>query len=300
MARSRHKQARVSGVRAVWLAGTVFALCALAGCKGNYTRSGTSQGRPVIGPFRAKDENPFLQQHEQRTGQQEIVQVAIWRVTISNQEQKQAEEFWKLFRPTRLPANNAGLLRRNGLTIRSGDQQSWTEALSKLEIGPGKQRLGTNKVQQWGTRLTEGRAAELPVSESVDGVTLFWHESDGRLVGKTYETCQKLLVITAVARPTGQVQIKLVPALKAEGARARSLRKLKLLSGIEPEKYVAKFERLALEAIVSSDEFLIIGSAAQADEGAFGRAFFDDTDQLQPSRTVLLIIPRVISSEQVK
>ena len=300
MAKSRHKRARVSGVRAVWLAGIVVAVCALAGCKGNYTRSGTSQGRPVIGPFRAKDENPFLQQHEERTGRQQIVQVAVWRVTIRNQEQKQAEEFWNLFRPTRLPANNAGLLGRNGLTISSGDQQSWTEALSKLEIGPGKQGLGTNKVQQWGTRLTEGRASELPLSESVEGVTLFWHESDGRLVGKTYESCQKLLVITAVARPTGQVQIKLVPALKAEGARARSLRRLTLLSGMEPERYVAKFERLAFKAVVNSDEFLIIGSAAEADEASFGRAFFDDVDEQQASRTVFLIIPRAISSGQLK
>ena len=73
-----------------------------------------------------------------------------------------------------------------------------------------------------------------------------------------------------------------------------------MLSGMEPEKYVAKFERLAFEAVVSSDEFLIIGSAAEAIEASFGRVFFDDLDEQQPSRTVLLIVPRVISPEQVK
>ena len=80
----------------------------------------------------------------------------------------------------------------------------------------------------------------------------------------------------------------------------RSFRRLALLSGLEPERYVTKFEQLAVEAIVSSDEFLIIGSGAEADAGSFGRVFFDDTDQQQPSRTVLLIIPRVISSGQLK
>ena len=299
MTRSRHKRARDKGAQAVWLAGIVVAVCALAGCNGNYTRAGTSQGGPVIGPFRAKDENPLLQQSKDQASQKEMVQVVIWRVTISNQDQKQAEELWKLFRPVRPVAKNAGLLGRNGLTICSGEALIWTEALNKLEIGPDKQKPGVNKVRQTKTLLVEGFAAELAVSPSVSSPTLFWHEADGRLVGKTYESCQKLLVITAAVRPTGGVQIKLVPALKAEGARAQSLRKLTLLWGKEPEKYVAKFEQLAFEAIVSSEEFLIIGSAAEADEASFGRAFFDDVNE-QPSRTVFLIIPRVISSGQLK
>jgi len=254
----------------------------------------------VIGPFRAKDENPLLQQHEQRTGQQEMVLVSVYRVTVKNQEQKKADELWKLFRPVRPVANNTGLVRRNGLTIGSGDAPIWAQVMSLLGIGPGKQYPGANEVSQTKTWLTEGRVAELAVSHSLSSPTLFWHEADGHLAGKTYEDCQKLLVVTATARPRSQVQIKLVPALKAEGKRARSLRRLTVLSGMEPERYVAKFERLALEAIVSSDEFLIIGSAAEADEGSFGRAFFDDTDPQQPSRTVLLIIPRVVSPEKVK
>ncbi|GAG18178.1 unnamed protein product, partial [marine sediment metagenome] len=183
----------------------------------------------------------------------------------------------------------------------------WAEAMNLLEIKPGKQgpqgtasRMGANKVSETKTWLAEGLVAELAVSPSLSSPTLFRHEADGPLVGKTYEDCQKLLVITATARPRSQVQIKLIPALKAEGARVRSLRRLALLAGMEPERYVAKFERLAFEAIVSSDEFLIIGSGAEADAGSFGRVFFDDTDQQQPSRTVLLIIPRVVSSEKVK
>ena len=70
-----------------------------------------------------------------------------------------------------------------------------------------------------------------------------------------------------------------------------------MLSGMGPERYMAKFDQLAFEVIVSPDEFLIVGSAANANEGSFGRAFFDELDQHQPSRTVLLIIPRIIYSE---
>jgi len=273
---------------------------ALAGCSGSKTQAGTSSGRPVIGPFRAKDENPFLDKGKEPTVRQEVVRLSVYRVTIKNQEQNKVGELWKLFRPVALPGDNAGLLAGNGLAIGSGGAKVWTEAVRLLEVNPGKPWLGGNEVKQWGTGLTEGFVAELAVSESVGRVTLFWHESDGRLVGKTYESCQKLLVITAVVRPTGGVQIKLVPVLKEEGKRARTLRRFAMMWGKEPENYVAKFDRLAFEGVVGSDEFLMIGSGAEADGTSFGRVFFDEVDEQRPSRTVLLIIPRTVSPEQLK
>ena len=292
MARNEHKRARDKGARAVGLAGIAVAVLALAGCEGKYTQSGTSQGRPVIGPFQAKGENPLLHKDKEQTAGQEMVEVTVWRITIKNQEQKRAEELWKLFKPARLVANNAELLGRNGLAISSTGKQNWTE----VEIGLSKQGAGQNKVSQTKTWLVEGYVGEVAVSSSVSMATLFWHEGDGDLVGKTYENCRRLLVITAAIRPSGQIQIKLVPALKEEGARVQTLRRLAILSGMKPERYMAKFERLAFEAIIRSNDFLIVGSGAKADDGSFGRAFFDDLDDQQPSRTVLLIIPRMISS----
>ena len=300
MAKGKHKRTRgVSGARVVGV-GIAVVVFALAGCSGSKTQAGTSSGRPVIGPFRAEDENPFLRRSKEPTDRQEVVRLTIYRVTIKNQEQNKVAELWKLFRPVALPGDNAGLLAGNGLAIGSGGAKAWTEAVNLLEVDPGKPWLGGNKVQQWETALAEGFAAELGVSSSIGGVTFFWHEADGRLVGRTYGRCQKLLVITAAVRPTGGVQIKLVPALKEEGKRARALRRFAMMLGKEPEEYVAKFDRLGFEGVVSSDEFLIIGSGAEADETSFGRAFFDEVDAQRPSRTVLLIIPRAISPEQLK
>ncbi len=143
--------------------------------------------------------------------------------------------------------------------------------------------------------LPEGYVAEFTLNALPSSPTLFWHEADGILVGKTYENCEKLLIITATAKPRDQVHIKLTPALKGEGARVRSFRRLALLSGMDLEKYAAKFEHLAVEAVVSPDEFLMIGSVAIAGSESFGRSFFDDVNEQQQSRTVLLIIPRVLS-----
>ena len=68
----------------------------------------------------------------------------------------------------------------------------------------------------------------------------------------------------------------------------------------EPEIYLAKFESLAFETLVSSDEFLMIGSAPEAAELSFGRAFFDEVDEQKSTRMVLLIIPQTVSAEQMK
>ncbi len=300
MAKSKHERIRVSGVRAVGLASIAIAVLALAGCEGKRIQSGTAQGEPVIGPFRGKEENPLRHRNEDQANQKEMVQLVIWRVTIPNQDQKQAEELWKLFKPTRLLTNNAELLGRNGLMVRLGNKQSWTEAISKLEIALDIPGPRVNKVKQIKIWLVDGYGAEVALSTSPSTTTLFWHEAGGDLVGKTYEDCQRLLAITATAQPGSQVQIKLTPALKDESARVKSFRRLALRAGMDPEKYVAKFEQLAVELIVNSDEFLIIGSAAEADTASFGRAFFDDTDPQQPSRTVLLMVPRVKSTGQVK
>lgn len=298
---NEHKLTRVSGVRAVRLASIVLAVLALAGCQAKHTQSGTAQGRPVIGAFRGKEENPLIQKSDkEQADRQEVVQLLIWQVTISNQEPKQAREFWKLFKPAQLSANNARLLEHNGLKIGAGHKQIWTKTLNKLDIGPEKPTLNAGKVRQIATRLAKEDMAEIALSTSPNSPTLFWHGANGELVGKTYENCQRLLVITAAALPRSRVQIKLTPALKDQSQRVRSLRKLALLAGQEPEKYVAKFEQLAFKALVNPDEFLIIGSGAQANEGAFGREFFDGTDQQPTRKTVLLVIPKVMSAEQVQ
>ncbi len=296
----KHKPTRINEVPPAKLAGILLALLALTGCIGSYTRSGTAKGQPVVGPFQGKEENPLRHRGENQASQKAMVQLVAWQVTIPNQGQKRAEELWKLLKPARLSVNNARLLERNGLAVGSGDELIWTKTLSNLDIGPNKQGPGANRVKQEKTLLPEGYVAEIALTASPSSPTLFWHEADGTLVGKTYENCQKLLAITATAQPRGQVHIKLTPALKGQSARVRSLRRLALLSGMDLEKYVAKFEHLAVEATVNPDEFLMIGSVARAGSGSFGRAFFDDVNEQQPSRTVLLIIPRVISSAKAE
>ena len=296
----KHQRTRIYGVTTAKLAGILLALFALTGCIGSYTRSGTVKGQPVVGPFQGKEENPLRHRGDDQASQKAMVQLVGWQVTIPNQGQAQAEELWKLLKPATLLVNNSGLLERNGLAIGSGDELVWTKTLSNLDTGPNKQGPGANRVKEEKTLLPEGYVAEIALTASPSSPTLFWHEADGTLVGRTYENCKKLLAITATAQPRGQVHIKLTPALKGQSARVQSLRRLALLSGMDLEKYVARFELLAVEATVSPDEFLMIGSVARAGSGSFGRAFFDDVNEQQPSRTVLLIIPRVISPAEAE
>ena len=308
MSKGEHNWARVSGLVGLGLAGVVVGVWALAGCDGGSRRAGTSSGRPIRGEFRAKDENPFRQKSAKQAvrQEQEVVHLIIYQVRIRDQEPEKASELWKLFEPTQLVGNNAALLARNGLGIGSGDAETWEQVAKMLGVSPRSQReamasgaTGT-KVRRIETWLTEGLGAEMAVSGLMNDPTLFRYDPDGHLIGKTYERSQKLLAITAAARPLGRSQIQLTPVLKGGKTRLWALRRLAMLAQKEPEDYVARFESLAIETLVSSEEFLMIGSAPGAGELSFGRSFFDEVNDQKTTTMVLLLIPQTVSAKQME
>ena len=306
MGKGEHKRARVGGLVALVLAGVVVGLWGLAGCEGESRRGGTSSGRPIVEEFRAKDENPF-QRDKKPAAQQEVVHVIIYQVRIRDQDPEKAAELWSLFRPTRLVGKNGAVLARNGLGIGSGDAETWKHVSRVLGFSIGGEQGSAKasavsgvKVRRRETWLGAGLGAELAVSGLMSDATLFRYEPDGHLVGETYEESQKLLVITAGAWPGDRSQIQFTPVLKGGANRLTALRRLAMVAQKEPERYVAKFDSLVLETLVSSDEFLIIGSSPGAAEMSFGRAFFDEVNEQGSTKMILLVIPQVVSAEQMK
>ena len=71
--------------RVAKLVGISLALCAFVGCNKNYDQTGTAKGQPIVGPFRAKDENPLLQQTKDQSTERQVVLLSVYRIKINNQ-----------------------------------------------------------------------------------------------------------------------------------------------------------------------------------------------------------------------
>ena len=291
--------------RGITLAGIVLASCALVGCSENHHQAGTSGGRPTVGAFQDNDENPFLNRGKPESAKnQQVVTLTIYPITANTQKDISLEELWSLLRPVRLAKGSSQLLTRNGLQISAGGAADWPKVVDLLGLGSsqkGQEPISTAKpaakyggeMQTW---LSEGLVAELPISPSPSEQTLFLHQADGQLVGKTYEDCYKLLTVRAAVQTTGQVLLEMVPALKNQRARLRSLRWMvdSNVTG-KPEMYVAKFEPLALIAAVNPNEFLVVGRTSQISDAGFGGVFFRADHLPQPATTILLIVPRRVT-----
>ena len=304
MAVGNYKPAYLLCLKAVTIVVIAVALGTSVGCN-NFDRTGTAEGQSIVGPFQAEDENPFKQRGKKEPSKrQQVVQLTVYRIIISPEGDENLGQLWSLLRPAQLITNNKELLSRNGLQVAAGSAVDWPKAIALLGMGPKQEEQKPALIadtaarldQRLETWLAQGLMAELPINNRPAEQTLFWHQPDGRLVGKTYQECHKVLVVTAVYQPTGQIHLQMMPALKKERAKNTSLHWLiQQQTPNQPERYVSQFEALALAAVVNSNEFLAISRSAQASDASFGAVFFRADNAQQPATTVLLLVPQVIT-----
>ena len=278
-------------------------LCISVGCN-NFDRTGTAQGEPIVGEFRAEDENPLLHQEaEQVEKAQQVVQVSVYRIVISPEDDKRLGQLWSALRPAQLLRSDKELLSRNGLQISVGSAADWPRAVNIMGLGADQDSTLTTdasarmdrRIETW---LSEGLMAELAITNAAKERTFFWHQSDGQLLGKSYPECHKLLVVTAQARTTGQIELQMLPALKTDPPKFAALHwMVKQRAGNQPDRYVAMFEPLAFTAVVRTNQFLAIGRSDKVGDASFGAAFFRAEKQQKPSTTVLLVVPRIMTEK---
>ena len=310
MAVDNYKPVYSLRLRSVTILVLAVALCTSAGCN-NFDRTGTSEGQSIVGHFHAEYENPFLQEDKEEPAQrQEVVRLNVYRIVISPEDHASLGQLWSLLRPAQLVEGNKRLLSRNGLQVAVGGTADWSKAINIMGLGPSQAEenpiLKTNaaarpdgQIETW---LAEGVSmAELAINNLPGEQTLFWHKPDGQLVGRIYEECHKLLVITAESKPTGQIQLHMMPALKTDPPRFAALHwMVKQRAGTEPDRYVSLFEPLAFTATVNPNEFLAIGRSEHVGDASFGAVFFRADQAQKPSTTVLLIVPQVMSDRTSK
>ena len=309
MAVGNHKSAYLLCLKAVTIVVIAVALCTSIGCN-NFDRTGTAEGQSIVGSFQAEDENPFLQKDKEESAKlQKVVQLTVYRIVISPQDDVSLGQLWALLRPAQLIKSNKELLSRNGLQISVGGTADWPKAINIMGLGPSQAeqnpalttRAGARLDRRMDTWLAEGLMAELPITNLPSEQTLFWHQPDGQLVGKTYEECHKLLVVTAEFKLRSRIQLQIIPALKTDTPRLTALHwMVEQRAGKKPDRYVSLFESLALSAVVNPNEFLVIGRSGHAGNASFGAVFFRAEKAPKPSTTVLLLVPQAMTNRTGK
>ena len=297
-----HRAVKPLKYPAVILGSLAVALCSLTGCHRWHHQAGTAQGEPLVGPFRAENANPFLFGSTDQPSRQEAVLLRIYRIRLTDLTAEQTEQLQALLKTALSLDNNAELLSRNGLLVSAGLADAWPKVLKVLGQGPPssdpKEILAAGKrpkSQRVDTYLPEGLEAEIPVAPSAGRVDLFHSTADGQLLGKTYGSCQKLLVASGSPRPSGQVQVRMVPVLREQTTSLGVLLAQQQARAGRPQKYLARFEDLAVNVMVNPDEFLVIGPSGNSEEASFGRTFFQEKKPPQTDTIILLVVPRAVT-----
>ena len=307
MAVGNYKSAYLLCLEIVTIVVIAVALCTSVGCN-SFNQTGTAKGQSIVGPFQGTEENPFLQKDKEEPGKrQDVVQINVYRLVISPENDASLGQFWSLLRPAQLINSDKDLLSRNGLEIAIGGAADWPKALSAIGLGPSQTEQSSllktdaparldQRLETW---LAEGLMAELAIASQPGEQTLFWHKADGQLVGRSYEECHRLLVVTAETGPRSQIQLNVVPALKMTPPRLTGLHwMVEKRTGAQPEqRYASIFEELAFAVALNPNEFLAIGRSGQAGDASFAAAFFRAEPGQQPSTTVLLLVPKIMTDK---
>jgi len=309
MAVGNYKSAYLLCLEIVTIVVIAVALCTSVGCN-SFNQTGTAKGQSIVGPFQGTEENPFLQKDKEEPGKrQDVVQINVYRLVISPEDDASLGQLWSLLRPAQLINSDKKLLSRNGLEIAAGGAADWPKALNIMGLGPSQVEqnsvLRTNAParldQRLETWLAQGLMAELPIANRPGEQTLFWHKANGQLVGRSYDQCHRLLVVTAEAGPRSQIQLNVVPALKTDPPRLTGLHwMVEKRAGTQPERYGSIFEELAFAVALNPNEFLAIGRSGQAGDASFAAAFFRAEPGQQPSTTVLLLVPQIMTNRSSK
>ena len=151
---SRYRPAYFRCSRFLALCSVLLVMSTLFGCHEKYSHAGAAKGTPIVGPFRAEDENPFLHRDRDTSNQpQHAVFLTVYRITCNSQAIN-LEELWSLLRPTGLIDSRSQLIARNGLKIASGSAKDWPKVIGLLGFGPSRRRTTCDWGQIWSWRIS--------------------------------------------------------------------------------------------------------------------------------------------------
>ena len=207
--------------------------------------------------------------------------VEIWETLMPRGSVSGDDAFWKRVDEATTP--EAQQLLKNG--IRMGELPiGELEAFRKMTEDRGGRRLTYNGVA--------GRQVEISVAKNVAGQTVFYHNREDALVGRSWERCENLWYFSFETTPRNpdRVRISFTPSVRSNEKR--------LTYAVQPGKADRELntviEQSNYDVSIGSDlrlDRLMVIAPAAASPQTIGGIFLLDNAPAQQRERVMLIIP---------
>ena len=209
--------------------------------------------------------------------------VEIWETLMPRGSVSADEAFWKRVDEATTPETQQ--LLKNG--IRTGELPfGELEAFRKMTEDRGGRRLTYNGVA--------GRQVEISVAKNVPGQTVFFHNRDDALIGRTWDRCENLWYFSFETTPRNpdRVRISFAPSVRSNEKRltyavqpGKADREIKTI--IEQSNY-----DVSVGSDLRLDKLMVIApSPAAASPLTIGGTFLMDSTPSEQRERVMLIIP---------
>lgn len=215
-----------------------------------------------------------------------LIEMCVYRITVPYGTVSHSDRFWNRVDETAVDIGTYDVLLKNGVRIGEAPLSEWSYFKSILDASPIlSQRLQYTAIDHL--------SQELEMTGPLDDETIFYTNSNGEPVGRSFDHCQNVLSMTAVPTPrlARTVRLTVCPVVRSIVTKLQytQLDNEQSVTIQRPERLYD----LNLTADIPPDHFLIMAPSSEAQyQTRLGNRFLVNDAPSDKQETILLFVPQ--------
>lgn len=216
-----------------------------------------------------------------------LIQLTAYRITVPAGAVSRSDEFWKHIDEHAVDVPTYELLYKNGVRVGVAASSEWDYLKDILKQNPAI-------TQPSAYTGREAKDIEMELKLNVPFQNLFYSDTHGDLVGRTFERCDNVLRVSfqPAPRKPGSVRLALCPVVRSLRERLVAIGDVntRTIQFVHPEQF---FE-LNLTVDIPFDGFLVVAPSEESKWGtSLGNNFLVNDGVAEQNETLLIFRPTV-------
>jgi hypothetical protein len=217
--------------------------------------------------------------------QQYLIQLAVYRITVPAGSISGSPQFWKHIDEHAVDVPTYDLLYKNGVRVGVAAASEWDYFKEILDQHPAKTRPGAFSGR-------EVHDIDLEMKLKVPYQDLFYFDTSGDLVGRSFDRCDNILRVSfqPAPRKPGTVRLGICPVVRSLRERVVPVGDINTTTyqWVHPEQ----FYELNLSADIPLDGFLIVAPSPEGKwPSTLGNNFFISDGPTEQTETLMIFRP---------
>jgi hypothetical protein len=226
--------------------------------------------------------------------QQYLIQLGVYRITVPAGSISGSPQFWKHIDEHAVDIPTYDLLYKNGVRVGVAAASEWDYFKEILDQHPAKTQPGAFS----GVHVQD---IDLEMKLKVPYQDLFYFDTNGDLVGRSFDRCDNLLRVSfqVAPRKPGTVRLGICPVVRSLRERIVAVGDINTVSRqfIHPEQ----FYELNLTADIPIDGFLVVAPSPEGKwPSTLGNNFLINDGPTEQTETLMIFRPITYRQRETK